>query len=412
MLLEPELLDAYAAAILSAARTDPDGLGTMPEEDARLGRFPMPRDERVENKRQEELLLLATIEDLLRHEISLREQTNEGPLLVFPSELTRDRPDAPSPELAAVVFTFEGPLLNIYSTLTVRLSRSGFFSKQSMWRSGADFTSRIGGQCRLSLVTLEEGRGQLELSFDRDTNEAVRLQFEDFVETHLTRRAAIGSVKRRRVFTCPTCETPLTDLQVERRRARGFKDIPCPVCEDVIISLLDREERLRPSSAVPTMDEAADKLRNRDTAAAILQGKIAADEFDVFLCHNTIDKPAARELGEALKARGIRPWLDEWALRPGLPWFEAIQGQLSRIKAAAVLVGTHGEGPWQAFEVQALLQQFVRRRCPVIPVILLGYEGKAELPPLLDGMKWVDLRSAQPDPIEQRIWGITGHQAR
>jgi hypothetical protein len=52
-------------------------------------------------------------------------------------------------------------------------------------------------------------------------------------------------------------------------------------------------------------------------------------------------------------------------------------------------------------------RQFVRRRCPVIPVLLAGAE-RPELPALLDGMTWVDLAASDPDPLDQLEWGITG----
>src|SRR4029077_5339326 len=39
-------------------------------------------------------------------------------------------------------------------------------------------------------------------------------------------------------------------------------------------------------------------------------------------------------------------------------------------RSAAVFVGESGLGPWQNQEMQALLSQFVKRECPVIPVVL------------------------------------------
>jgi hypothetical protein len=59
------------------------------------------------------------------------------------------------------------------------------------------------------------------------------------------------------------------------------------------------------------MDYAADAERERDTRVSILQGKIATRDFDVFLCHNSTDKPAVRRIRELLKEHGILPWLDE-----------------------------------------------------------------------------------------------------
>ena len=78
VLLQPELLDAYASAMVNAAKAEPDGLGSLAEEDALTGRFRMPQDERLPNKEQERLLLIATVEELLRHELALREPAEDG----------------------------------------------------------------------------------------------------------------------------------------------------------------------------------------------------------------------------------------------------------------------------------------------------------------------------------------------
>ncbi|MCW3052176.1 MAG: WD-repeat protein [Chthonomonadales bacterium] len=44
-----------------------------------------------------------------------------------------------------------------------------------------------------------------------------------------------------------------------------------------------------------------------------------ADDFkyDVFLSHNSKDKPVARALAERLRDDGVRVWLDEWIIKPG-----------------------------------------------------------------------------------------------
>jgi TIR domain-containing protein len=42
--------------------------------------------------------------------------------------------------------------------------------------------------------------------------------------------------------------------------------------------------------------------------------------FDVFLSYNNKDKPAVRQIAEALRdRRGLKVWLDEWELPPGVP---------------------------------------------------------------------------------------------
>ncbi len=412
VLLQPELLDAYASAMVNAAKEEPDGLGCIAEEDVLAGRFRIPEDERIQNREQEKLLLIATVEEMLCHEIVLREQTDTGPILVFPSQFTREWPEAPDPEGKAVIFGFEGPLLNIYTTVTVRLSRSIIFAKNEMWKNAVTYTANVGGRCGIWLREIEEGRGEFTLFFDPVASEETRFQFEEYVYTHLLRRALPQSIERRRIFVCPECATALTDRQVQLRRGRGFNWLGCPVC-DTRIWLLDREERLLavPRSAVPEMDRAADVGRERDAAVSVIQGKIETDDFDVFLCHNSEDKPAVKEIGGHLKERGILPWLDEWELRPGLPWQRLLEKQIPQIKSAVVFVGESSIGPWQNMELEAFLRQFVKRGCPVIPIILPDCKETPELPIFLGGMTWVDFRKDDPDPMGQLIWGITGERS-
>jgi WD40 repeat protein len=413
VLLQPELLDVYASAMVDAAKGEPDGMGCIAEEDARTGRFRIPTDERIKNSAQEHLLLIATVEDLLRHEIALREQADDGPYLVFPSQFTRERPDLPEPEGKTVIFGFEGPVLHIYATLAVRLSHSGVFRKAEMWKYAAIYTASMGGACGIAVREVDEGHGELSLFFDAATSEETRFHFEEYIRIHLQRRALPESIFRRRIFRCPSpqCGEVITERQAQRRRERGYTSLHCPVCSTEV-SLLDHEERLaaaRPSILFE-MDRSADAQRERETAASILQGKIATGDFDVFLCHNSADKPAVRELGERLKQRGLLPWLDEWELRPGLLWQRILGQQIAQTKSVAVFVGREGIGLWQQQEAEAFLRESVGRGSPVIPVLLSDAPEEPQLPIFLKGYTWVDFRRQQPDPMEQLVWGITGER--
>ena len=152
-----------------------------------------------------------------------------------------------------------------------------------------------------------------------------------------------------------------------------------------------------------------DKRDDADkTASAILRHKVASGIFDVFLCHNHQDKPRIKSIGEDLKAQGVLPWLDEWQLRPGLPWQRALEQQIENVQSAAVFVGAEGIGPWQHQELDAFLREFVDRGRPVIPVVLPDAPDIPDLPIFLKGMTWVDFRASDPDPMEQLLWGITG----
>ena len=92
-----------------------------------------------------------------------------------------------------------------------------------------------------------------------------------------------------------------------------------------------------------------------------------AQVYDVFLSHNSKDKPAVREIAEALRARGLVPWLDVIDLIPGRPWQEALEKIIETCRTAAVFVGRSGIGPWQEPEMRGCLDEFVHRKLPVIP---------------------------------------------
>jgi hypothetical protein len=134
-----------------------------------------------------------------------------------------------------------------------------------------------------------------------------------------------------------------------------------------------------------------------------------AEIFDVFLCHNSVDKPAVREIALKLVKVGLKPWLDDDQIRPGTTWQAVLGQQIEAIKAAAVFLGDGGLGPWQDQEMQSFLNRFVTRKCAVIPVILSSTKGTPELPWPLANLHCVDFRT-DSQPLQRLIWGITGQK--
>jgi hypothetical protein len=132
--------------------------------------------------------------------------------------------------------------------------------------------------------------------------------------------------------------------------------------------------------------------------------------FDVFLCHNNQDKESVRSMNVRLKAKNIRTWFDEEQLPPGRPWQRELEERIADVRTAVIFVGLSGVGPWQDMELQAFLSEFVRRRCPVIPVILPECATVPQLPIFLRQFTWVDFRKTTPDPFKQLLWGITGRR--
>ena len=82
------MLDVYASAIVQSAEAEgTTASGSVAEADAIEARFAMPASERLQEHRVEKLLLIATIEELLEHQLALRESAADGVYLVFPSQL-------------------------------------------------------------------------------------------------------------------------------------------------------------------------------------------------------------------------------------------------------------------------------------------------------------------------------------
>ena len=71
----------------------------------------------------------------------------------------------------------------------------------------------------------------------------------------------------------------------------------------------------------PARNTIGDVVLKRDKIVAskipsASSGFRSVSQFDVFLCHNSLDKPAVKRIAESLKELGIRPWLDEWSYGP------------------------------------------------------------------------------------------------
>jgi WD40 repeat protein/nucleotide-binding universal stress UspA family protein len=374
ILLRPEILDAYAAAVLHAAAAAPDSLGAIPETDVRDGKFSIPEDDRLADQETEKLLLIATIEDLLHHEVALREDSGEGTYLVFPSQTTRHL----DPEVALVPwcrFEFDGPIQHVWATLVVRLAHSGVFVKDAVGQNLAIFRS-MGRSIGLRLSMLDEGSARLELSGEPvESSDAERL-FEGFVDSHLHKRAVSATVQRQSVVAC-VCGLVVPDEML--RLMEGRQTMNCPVCPEEIPLVEGRDEGDDPPGRVHVrqLQASADVERTRLTARATVSGKEVLHEFDVFLAHNSRDKEHVQVLAEQLRDQGLNPWLDQEQIPPGRWFQEVIQAAVPKVASAAVVVGTTGLGPWQALELKVFVSACIDLAIPVIPVLLPG----ATIPP-------------------------------
>lgn len=129
--------------------------------------------------------------------------------------------------------------------------------------------------------------------------------------------------------------------------------------------------------------------------------------FDVLMCHNSEDKNQVREITNQIKNFGITPWFDESEFLPGDQWKPILYELIQIIPSVAVFIGNSGLGPWQKMELDACFDEFVKRKCRIIPVIL---ETALVIPSALQGFTWVDFRIKEPEPFQRLIWGIKGNK--
>jgi hypothetical protein len=151
----------------------------------------------------------------------------------------------------------------------------------------------------------------------------------------------------------------------------------------------------------PTADpeQGRREQRERDLQRALAM-KRAAGQFDVFMCHNHVDKPAVKDIANALKARGLLPWLDQWELPPGQPWQPLLERQIGNIRAAAVCVGRAGVGPWQEQELARIPERVRVAAGAGHPAAAAGRPGQAraaDLPEADDLRRFRSERSGSDD---------------
>jgi hypothetical protein len=136
-------------------------------------------------------------------------------------------------------------------------------------------------------------------------------------------------------------------------------------------------------------------------------------QYDVFLSHNSADKPTVEALARRLTGAGIRPWLDKWNLIPGEPWQEAIEEALDACQTVAVFLGPNGIGPWENEEMRSAIDERVRDKSRrVIPVLLPGASvpQSQSLPRFLRRLTWVDFGRGVDDAetFQSLVAGIRG----
>jgi len=245
VLLQPERINAYAQAVIQTMRDDQHERGCLPEERVLDGNLKYHSSMARLEADEERFVLLAMHQTLVERGLCLREHTDKGALLVFPSFYRRERPDLVGHPAVLVSYRFNGFLDDIYATLVVRLHHTESFEADELWRYAANFKS-LSQERRLGvkLTRRGEGAGELEVYFDPDIPVAEKMIFSRYVHEHLLKTG--NEVARLRHYVCPHCKTPVRDREtaMERLAENGKQaSILCVKCEKRVPLWDDLEER-------------------------------------------------------------------------------------------------------------------------------------------------------------------------
>ncbi|MHC4867491.1 MAG: TIR domain-containing protein [Planctomycetota bacterium] len=184
VLLQPERINAYAAAVIRSVRAHTEEIGCIAEEDVLAGKLDYQDMKRLPYD-EEQIVLRAMHQTFVDHGLCLREHTEQGTLLIFPSYFKRERPALKGHPLVLVTYQFNGALDEIYATLIVRLHHTAAFERDQLWRFAADYKAPAGKRLGLKMVKKAEGAAELEVYFEPGISNEVQVTFIRYVHEHL-----------------------------------------------------------------------------------------------------------------------------------------------------------------------------------------------------------------------------------
>ncbi len=222
VLLQPERINAYAQAVIQTIRADELQRGCLMEERVLSGKLEYHSSMARLEGDEERFVLLAMHQTLVERGLCLRQPTDSGNLLIFPSYYRRERPEQVQFPAVQVSYRFTGFLDEVYATLVVRLHHTQPFQQDHLWRYAADFKTLTGKQLGVKLTRRAPGVGELEVYFDPDVCMEEKIIFSKYVHEHLLLHAT--DVERFRHYVCPNCGTPVGNREVAMARLQTWLD--------------------------------------------------------------------------------------------------------------------------------------------------------------------------------------------
>jgi len=232
VLLQPERINAYAAAVVRSVRAHENEIGEIPKERVLAGDLDYQDVKRL-NPEDEVVVLRAMYQTLIKHGLCLRVPTESGEMLVFPSYYKRERPELGTHPDPFVSYAFTGPLDEIYATLVVRLHHTTAFGSDRLYRFAADFKTHFDKRIGLKMTKTGYGSAEITVYLDPDVGDDTKVTFERYVREHLHTKAL--NIERLRHFVCRNCGWPVDRKLAMKKLHEGHKDMLCANCEGRVL---------------------------------------------------------------------------------------------------------------------------------------------------------------------------------
>lgn len=299
ILLRPEVLSRYAAAVVRKVRQHPQEIGCIREDEFLAGNLDFQDFQRLAPE-DEAVVLRALLETFVSRAWCLRQLNEDAALLVFPSYFRRERTEQPGHPHVLVTYQFDGPTDEIYATLVVRLSHSSVFEKTELWKSAADFRTQGGASLGLALSRHPDGTARIDVYFAPDVDDTSRVVFLKCVDEHL--RAHAQNVRRLRQYSCQNrkCDAfdePLADRsRIDRLTTRSGKNkIFCSACgkpiplRDLIEERFDSQTTAAEAQKIEAASSFAIDNESRELLAVHHAGFIVAEAGQIYRGYTNSD---------------------------------------------------------------------------------------------------------------------------
>ncbi len=128
--------------------------------------------------------------------------------------------------------------------------------------------------------------------------------------------------------------------------------------------------------------------------------------YDVFLSHNSLDKPAVRKIAEQLRNDGLRVWFDEWILQPGDDIHLKIEEGLESSRTLVLVMSPNAlASEWTMLERNTVLfRDPSNRERRFIPLLL----ADCKMPDTLRRYLYIDFRKAGIAAYQQLLNACLG----